>query len=108
MDWYRGQRKTLWVFSHTVLWHTPSLPPVEIRVVLMCDPVGKMRMEAFFYTDLQATPVQILAWAVMSWSVQVTLRGLKAIVSSGLECLKRRGNFHPRTEQGPSQSPQRP
>ena len=29
-------------------------------------------MEAFFCTDLQATPVQILAWVVMRWSVEVT------------------------------------
>jgi DDE superfamily endonuclease len=72
VDWYRGQRKTLWVFSHTALWHTPGLSPVEIRFVIVCDPEGKRRMEAFFCTDLQATPVQILAWVVMRWSVEVT------------------------------------
>jgi hypothetical protein len=72
VDWYRGQRKTLWVFSHTGLWHTPGLPPVEIRFVIVCDPEGQLRMEAFFCTDLQATPVQILAWVVMRWSVEVT------------------------------------
>jgi hypothetical protein len=72
VDWYGGQRRTLWVFSHTALWHTPGLPPVEIRVVIVCDPEGQLRMEAFFPTDLQATPVQILAWIVMRWSVEVT------------------------------------
>jgi hypothetical protein len=29
-------------------------------------------MEAFFCTDLQATPEQILQWVVMRWSVEVT------------------------------------
>ncbi|MBI3304664.1 MAG: hypothetical protein HYZ72_21585 [Deltaproteobacteria bacterium] len=29
-------------------------------------------MEAFFCTDLQATPEQILPWVVMRWSVEVT------------------------------------
>jgi hypothetical protein len=72
VDWYRGQRKTLWVFSHTGLWHTPGLPPVEIRLVIVCDPEGQLRMAAFFCTDLQATPGQILAWVVMRWSVEVT------------------------------------
>jgi hypothetical protein len=72
VDWYGGQRKTLWVFSHTALWHTPGLPPVELRFVIVCDPEGKLRMEAFFCTDLQATPGQILAWVVMRWSVEVT------------------------------------
>jgi DDE superfamily endonuclease len=72
VDWYGGQRRTLWVFSHTALWHTPGLPPVELRFVIVCDPEGQLRMEAFFSTDLQATPGQILAWVVMRWSVEVT------------------------------------
>jgi hypothetical protein len=70
--WYGGHRKQLWVFSHTALWHTRGLPPVDIRFVLVGDPEGKLRMEAFCCTDLQATPVQILAWVVMRWSVEVT------------------------------------
>jgi hypothetical protein len=40
--------------------------------VLVADPEGKLRMEAFFCTDLEATPVQILQWVVMRWSVEVT------------------------------------
>jgi len=72
VDWYGGQRKKMWVFSRTALWYTPGLPPVDIRYVLVCDPEGKLRMEAFFCTDLQAPPEQILAWVVMRWSVEVT------------------------------------
>jgi hypothetical protein len=72
VEWYGGQRKTLWVFSRTALWYTPRLPPVAIRFVIVCDPGGKLRMEAFFCTDLQATPGQILQWVVMRWSVEVT------------------------------------
>jgi hypothetical protein len=41
VDWYSGQRTQLWIFSHTALWHTPGLPPVDIRFVLVCDPAGK-------------------------------------------------------------------
>jgi hypothetical protein len=72
VDWYGGQRTQLWGFSHTALWYTPGLPPVAIRFVLVCNPEGKLRMEAFFCTDLQATPVEILQWVVMRWSVEVT------------------------------------
>jgi DDE superfamily endonuclease len=72
VEWYGGRLKTLWVFSRTALWYTPRLPPVAIRFVIVCDPEGKLRMEAFFCTDLQATPVQILQWVVMRWSVEVT------------------------------------
>jgi DDE superfamily endonuclease len=83
VDWYGGQRKELWVFSRTALWYTPGLPPVAIRYVLVCDPEGKLRMEAFFCTDLQATPVEILQWVVMRWSVEVTFE--EARTHLGLE-----------------------
>jgi hypothetical protein len=78
VDWYGGQRKQLWIFSHTALWSTPRLPPVAIRYVLVCDPEGKLRLEAFFCTDLEATPVQILEWVVMRWSVEVTFEEARA------------------------------
>jgi hypothetical protein len=77
-DWYGGPRKKLWVFSHTALWYTPRLPPVAICYVLVADPEGKLRMEAFFCTDLQATPEQILQWVVMRWSVEVTFEEARA------------------------------
>jgi hypothetical protein len=76
--WYGGQRKKLWVFSHTALWYSRGLLPVHIRYVLVCDPEGKLRMEAFFCTDLQATPAQILEWVVMRWSVEVTFKEVRA------------------------------
>jgi hypothetical protein len=76
--WYLGERKPLWVFSHTALWHTPGLPPVAIRYVLVADPVGKLRMEAFSCTELEATPVEILPWIVMRWSVEVTCEEARA------------------------------
>ncbi len=78
MDWYGGQRKRLWVFSRTALWYTPGLPPIDIRSVLVCDPEGKLRMEAFFCTDLQATPVEVLPWVVMRWPVEVTCEEARA------------------------------
>ncbi len=76
--WYGGQRKTLWVVSRTALWYTPGLPPVAIRDVLVADPEGKLRMEAFFCPDLQAMPEQILAWVVMRWSVEVPVEESRA------------------------------
>jgi hypothetical protein len=39
-DWYGGPRKPLWIFAHTALWHTPGLPPVDIRFVLVGAPAG--------------------------------------------------------------------
>jgi DDE superfamily endonuclease len=34
VDWYGGQRKHLWVFSHSALWHAPGLPPVGLSTYL--------------------------------------------------------------------------
>jgi DDE superfamily endonuclease len=78
VDWYGGRRKQLWGFSHTALWYTPRLPPVAIRYVLVADPEGKLRMEAFFCTDVQATPVEMLQGVVMRWSVEVTFEEARA------------------------------
>jgi DDE superfamily endonuclease len=76
--WSRGPRQTLGGVSHTGLWHTPGLPPVEMRFVIGCDPEGKRRMAAFFCPDRQATPGHILAWVVRRWSVEVTVAEARA------------------------------
>jgi hypothetical protein len=78
VDWYGGQRKTLWVLSHTALWHTRGVPPVDSRLVLVGDPEGKLRMEAFCCPDLQATPVPILEWVVRRWAVEGTCEAGRA------------------------------
>jgi hypothetical protein len=51
---------------------------VEVRYVVGADPSGKLRLEAFFCTDLQATPAQILRWVVMRWAVAVTFEEVRA------------------------------
>ena len=76
--WYGGERKLLWVFSRTALWYTPGWAPVAIRFVLGRDPAGKLQDAAFFCTDRQATPQQILQWVVMRWSVEVTFEEARA------------------------------
>jgi hypothetical protein len=77
-EWYQGARKTLWVFSRTALWYTPRQSPVAIRDVWVADPAGKLRMEAFVCTDLEATSVEILSCVVMRWSVEVTCEEARA------------------------------
>jgi hypothetical protein len=78
VNWYGGQRTTLWVVSPTALWYTPGLPPVERRVVLGCDPAGKRRLAAFCGTDLPATPAPSLAGVIRRWSVEVTWEAARA------------------------------
>jgi hypothetical protein len=78
VDWYGGQCKALWAFSRTALWYTPGWTPVAIRFVLVRAPEGQLPDAAFFCTDLQATPEQILHWVVMRWSVEVTFEEARA------------------------------
>jgi hypothetical protein len=78
MDWYRGERKRLWVFSRTALGYTPGLAPVAIRFVLVRDPQGKLSDAAFFCTDLHATPEQIRHWVVRRWAVEVPVEETRA------------------------------
>jgi len=78
VQWYGGRKKKLKVFSQTALWYTPGWAPVELRYVLVRDPEGKLRDEAFFCTDINASPQQILEWAVMRWSVEVTFEEARA------------------------------
>jgi hypothetical protein len=54
-----------------------------MRVVIVCDPAGQLRMQAFCCTDLEATPVEILPWVVRRWSVEVPFEEARAHV--GLE-----------------------
>ncbi|NJN05303.1 MAG: transposase [Rhodobacteraceae bacterium] len=78
VTWYRGERKALQVFSRTALWYTSGWAPVAIRFVLVRDPDGRLSDAAFFCTDLQATPTQIIEWVVMRWSVEVTFEEARA------------------------------
>jgi hypothetical protein len=78
VTWESGERQPLGGFSRTALWDTPRLPPVEIRDVLGADPEGRLRREAFFCPDLQATPGELLPWVVMRWAGEVTCEEARA------------------------------
>ena len=54
------------------------MPPVPIKWVIVRDPEKKLRTEAFFATDLNATPEQILNWFVLRWNIEVTFEELRA------------------------------
>jgi hypothetical protein len=45
---------------------------METCFVIVCDSEGKLRIEVFFRTDLQASLVRILEWVIMRSSVEVT------------------------------------
>jgi hypothetical protein len=74
VKWYDGAMKRIRFLSGACLWHTPGQKPVLIRWVLVIDPDGKCDPEAFFSTDTQLTPVQIVEYFVLRWGVEVTFQ----------------------------------
>ena len=58
--------------SDVCLWYTPGEEPVPLRWVLVVDPDGKLRPEAFFSTDLLLAPAKLVEWFVLRWNVEVT------------------------------------
>jgi len=74
VKWYGGVMKRIRFLTGVCLWHTPGQKPVPIRWVLVVDPNGKCDPEAFFSTDTQLTPVQIVEYFVLRWGVEVTFQ----------------------------------
>ena len=70
--WYGGGDRVVEACSGTALWHHPGMPVVPLRWVLVRDPFGEFRPQAFLCTDLDAGPVEILSWFVRRWTTEVT------------------------------------
>ncbi len=75
--WYGGITRTVEIATGAALWYHPGIPPVAIRWVLVRDPEGKFASQAVLCTDQNADPVQILAWFVMRWTVEVTFHEVR-------------------------------
>ena len=78
IQWYGGKVKKMLLFSQTALWYTPRWDPVPIRFVITRDPEGKLRDEVFFCTNPDDTPVQIVEWIVMRFSMETTFQEARA------------------------------
>ncbi len=76
--WYDGKLRTLKVLSGVSLWYTSGLAPVQIRWVVIRDPKGRLRTEAFLCTDINAEPRQIVVWYILRWNIEVTFEELRA------------------------------
>lgn len=76
--WYDGVMRNLEIFSGTTLWYTPTYEPVNVRWVVVRDPHGQLRTEAFFCTDINACASQIIRWFILRWNIEVTFEELRA------------------------------
>jgi hypothetical protein len=68
----KGTRKPVRLLSGDCLWHTPGQDPVRLCWVLVVDPAGQDRPQAFFATDVGLTPERIVEVFVLRRNVEVT------------------------------------
>jgi hypothetical protein len=78
IDWYGGKRRIIEMATGTALWYTPGCNPLPIRWVLVRDPLAEFDPTAFFATDQTAAPLQILAWFILRWNLEVTFEEARA------------------------------
>ena len=70
--WYGGADRLVEIATGTGVWSHPGLPVVPLRWVLVRDPVGEFKPQAFLCTDTAADPADILTWFVRRWATEVT------------------------------------
>ncbi len=76
--WYGRTNRLVEISTGTALWYRGGVPPVPIRWLLVRDPTGEFKPQAFLATDLNADPCNILAWFVSRWQVEVTFEEVRA------------------------------
>ena len=81
--WYDAEKRALEIISDTALWYRSGNPPTPIRWVLVRDPDGKQDPQAFFCTDLDMVPTDIIATYSRRWQIEVTFQESRA--SLGVE-----------------------
>lgn len=77
-QWYSQGKRRVDVATGTAVWHSSGLPVVPMRWVLVRDPQGQFKPQAFLCTDRGMTPAQILSWFVQRWQVEVTFEETRA------------------------------
>src|SRR5215204_3871472 len=71
-----GRQVTPLVFGCTALWYG-ALRDRPVRIVIVRDPGGRRRDEAFFCTDLTVDPACILTGYARSWTIEVAFHDQK-------------------------------
>jgi hypothetical protein len=80
--WYRGQQASIQYTTGEALWHTPGADPVPIRWLLVryLDERTQTYSQpaALLCSDPSVEPMQILAWFLGRWSIEVTFEEMRA------------------------------
>jgi hypothetical protein len=77
-QWYSQGKRRVHIASGTAVWYSHGKPVVPLRWVLVRDPQGQFKPQAFLCTDQNKAPSQILSWFVQRWQVEVTFEEARA------------------------------
>lgn len=78
VDWYGGEMRQIEYLTFTCLWYHAGFTPVTLCIVLVKTPGGKNEAEAFFSTDTNLQPTQIIRYFVLRWNIEVTFEETRA------------------------------
>jgi hypothetical protein len=78
ITWYAGQKLKMDLVTGTALWHRDGEDPLPIRWVPLRDPSGKRSPFALFCTDPTVPMLQLIAWYVSRWNIEVTFEEVRA------------------------------
>jgi hypothetical protein len=76
--WYGGRQRVIQIATSCALWYRSGFDPLPIRWILVRDGLGKFPPAAFFATHQTANPLQILAWLIARWNLEVTSQEVRA------------------------------
>jgi hypothetical protein len=76
-NWYGSGERMVEIASATAVWYSTGLFAVPVRWVLVREPPGEFKTQAFLCTDLDADPEKILSWFVMRWQLEVTFQEVR-------------------------------
>lgn len=80
-DWYGEGKREVEICTNTAIWYnSQKSSQVEIRWVLIRDPLGEFEPQALLSTKLSHKPLQILIWFVRRWRLEVTFEETRAHV----------------------------
>ena len=81
VTWYGGVSKKILYMYNQALLYQPGKGIVKIAWVLVRDPKGKLRDEAFYTTDLTMAPQEIIRHFVQRWGIEVTFEESKRFLA---------------------------
>jgi Transposase DDE domain len=77
-----GRQVSPLIFTCTALWYG-ALRDQPVRIVLVRDPAGRRKDEAFFCTDLTVSPAFLLEGYARRWTLEVSFHDQKQFLGFG-------------------------